>query len=114
MHLLALRISSYLDLKPDVVLRHWAAAKILHSQKLREEQGVGAGEDEDDAVICGLIVDKFQSLGVSDMGDGVSYSEVARKAWLAGRTKLATMVCYLDGGVADEARSDLFARASFI
>lgn len=90
MHLLALRVSSFLDLKPDVVLRHWAAAKILHSQRLREEQGPGVAED-DDSAICKLIVDKFESLG-ADTGEGVSYSEVAKKAWLAGRTKLATMV----------------------
>lgn len=89
-HLLALRISSFLDLKPEVVLKHWAAAKILHSQKLREELGAGLAED-DDAKICKLIVDKFESLG-ADMSQGVSYSEVAKKAWLAGRTKLATMV----------------------
>lgn len=92
MHLLALRISSFLDLKPDVVLKHWAAAKILHSQRVREELGPGVAED-DDAKICKLIIDKFESLG-ADMGGGVSYSEVAKKAWLAGRTKLATMVSF--------------------
>ena len=90
MHLLALRISSFLTLKPDVVLKHWAAAKILHSQKLREELGPGV-QDDDDAKICHLIIDKFASLG-ADMSEGASYSEVAKKAWLAGRTQLATMV----------------------
>jgi len=90
MHLLALRISSFLALKPDVVLKHWAAAKILHSQKLREELGPGV-QDDDDAKICHLIIDKFASLG-ADMSEGASYSEVAKKAWLAGRTQLATMV----------------------
>jgi hypothetical protein len=92
MHLLALRISSFLDLKPDVVLKHWAAAKIFHSQKAREELGPGVAED-DDGKICKLIVDKFES----DMSERVSYSEVAKKAWLAGRTKLATMVSGYNG-----------------
>lgn len=88
MHLLALRISSFLDLKPDVVLRHWASAKILQSKRLRDE---GVVED-DDREVCDMIVEKFEGLS-KDAGEGVSYSEVAKKAWLAGRTKLATMVC---------------------
>ncbi|KAF8314990.1 vacuolar assembling/sorting protein VPS16 [Clavulina sp. PMI_390] len=93
MHILALRISSFLDLKPDVVLRHWAAAKILHSQRMREESGGATGADggDDDAAICKLIVDKFEKLG-ADLGQGVSYSEVAKKAWMAGRSRLATML----------------------
>lgn len=95
MHLLALRISSFLSLKPDVVLRHWAAAKILQSKRLREEGGGGVVED-DDGDICKLIVGKFEELG-ADTGEGVSYSEVAKKAWLAGRTKLATMVRTMRG-----------------
>lgn len=90
MHLLALRISSFLELKPDVVLRHWASAKIMHSQRIRES---GEGGGDDDEVVCAMIVEKFESLGGgAGGGDGVSYSEVARKAWGAGRGRLATMV----------------------
>jgi hypothetical protein len=83
-------VSSFLDLKPDVVLRHWASAKILQSKREREERG---SEEDDDELICKLIVDKFESPGaeVGD-GEGLSYSEVAKKAWHAGRTKLATKV----------------------
>lgn len=98
MHLLALRISSFLDLKPDVVLRHWATAKINQSRLDREERersGTGGSEENDDDVLCGLIVEKFESLGREvgvGGGEGVSYSEVAKKAWLAGRTRLATKV----------------------
>ncbi|KIM67291.1 hypothetical protein SCLCIDRAFT_179253 [Scleroderma citrinum Foug A] len=78
LHLLALRISSFLSLKPDVVLKHWASAKIFRSKS-------ATGEDEDQE-LCKLIVDKFEKLG----GGDVSYAEIARRAWEVGRAGLAT------------------------
>jgi len=63
------------------VLKHWASAKIARSR------GLGAEEDED---ICSAIVKKFETEGEK----GVSYADIAKKAWEAGRTKLATMVSY--------------------
>jgi vacuolar protein sorting-associated protein 16 len=86
-HLLALRISTFLHLKPDVVLRHWASAKISQSRRESEESGIV----DDDEEICRLIVAKFDTLG-PDAAQGVSYSEIAKKAWLAGRSRLATKV----------------------
>lgn len=79
LHLLALRISQHLSLRPDPVLKHWATAKISRSK------GTNAAEDEE---ICGAIVRKFEKEGEK----GVSYADIATKAWEAGRTKLATMV----------------------
>ena len=79
LHLLALRISSYLGLKPDAVLKHWACAKIVRTKP--------AAADADDAV-CRSIVDKFESLGRGE----VSYAEIAKRAWEVGRAALATKV----------------------
>jgi vacuolar protein sorting-associated protein 16 len=80
-------MSSYLDLAPDNVLKHWASAKILKSKPTTTTTGKDAelGADED---VCKSIVEKFESLG----GGGVSYAEIAKKAWEVGRTGLATQV----------------------
>jgi hypothetical protein len=88
MHLLALRISTYLSIKPDAVLKHWASAKILRSRPSTTGTGADAdlGGDED---VCKLIVDKFEQLGGAD----VSYAEIAKRAWDVGRGGLATKVC---------------------
>ena len=88
MHLLALRISSYLHLKPDSVLKHWAVAKIAKSKGLNTAEG-------DDEVVCKLIVEKFRSASLSDGKTvlSVSYADIAKKAWETGRGRLATMVC---------------------
>lgn len=85
MHLLALRISEFLNLKPDPVLKHWACAKISKSRPSIKDTGSRDGDDE----ICRVIVEKFEGLG----GVDVSYAEIAKKAWEAGRTGLATKVC---------------------
>jgi len=87
MHLLALRISSFLSLKPDVVLKHWASAKILRSRPTATSPDAEAGGDDE---VCKLIVDKFKELG----GGDVSYAEIAKRAWEAGRVGLATKVCF--------------------
>ena len=79
LHLLALRISQFLALRPDPVLVHWATAKISRSR------GIEAADDEE---ICAAIVNKFEKEGEKS----VSYASIAKKAWEAGRTKLATMV----------------------
>ncbi|KAF9239872.1 vacuolar assembling sorting protein VPS16 [Melanogaster broomeanus] len=78
LHLLALRISSYLSLKPDIVLKHWASAKIARSKPTAAD-----GEDEE---LCKVIVDKFEKLG----NGAVSYADIARRAWEVGRAGLAT------------------------
>lgn len=83
LHLLALRISTFLSLKPDVVLKHWASAKIMRSKATTTDTEVG-GDDE----VCKLIVDKFEQLG----GGGVSYADIAKRAWEVGRAGLATKV----------------------
>ncbi|KAG6888102.1 hypothetical protein C0995_010667 [Termitomyces sp. Mi166 len=85
LHLLALRISSFLSLKPDPVLKHWATAKILRSRPTTTGTGKDAELSGDDEV-CKMIVQKFEQLGGSD----VSYADIAKKAWEAGRSGLAT------------------------
>ncbi|KAG5732305.1 Vacuolar protein sorting-associated protein 16 like protein [Termitomyces sp. T112] len=85
LHLLALRISSFLSLKPDPVLKHWATAKILRSRPTT----TGTGKDAElsgDNEVCKMIVQKFEQLG----GGDVSYADIAKKAWEAGRSGLAT------------------------
>lgn len=89
MHLLALRISGFLGLKPDSILKHWACAKILKSRPTTTGLGKDAELSGDDD-ICRLIVEKFEELGGTD----VSYAEIARKAWEVGRGGLATKVCF--------------------
>jgi hypothetical protein len=90
-HLLALRMSSHLMLPPDSVLKHWACAKIAHAR-------AGPGADADDDAICELIVRKFEGvlsgaergLNAGVRSGGVSYAEIARRAWEVGRAGLAT------------------------
>lgn len=85
LHLLALRISSYLNLKPDTVLKHWACAKIARTRPSATGQDAElSGDDE----VCAIIVEKFQSLGGTD----VSYADIAKRAWEVGRSRLATKV----------------------
>jgi hypothetical protein len=83
LHLLALRVSSFLSLKPDVVLKHWASAKIGRSKSSSAD-----GQDDE---VCKVIVDKFEKLG----GGEVSYADIARRAWEVGKTGLATKVTVL-------------------
>lgn len=87
MHLLALRISGFLGLKPDTVLKHWACAKIMRSRPTTTGTGKDAelGGDEE---VCRLIVEKFEEVG----GVEVSYADIAKKAWEVGRGSLATKV----------------------
>ncbi|EKD04193.1 vacuole organization and biogenesis-related protein [Trichosporon asahii var. asahii CBS 8904] len=79
MHLLALRISQYLGLRPDPVLKHWAVARIARSKS--------ALSQESDAGLCSAIVEKFEK-----EGERASYADIAKKAWEAGRVRLATML----------------------
>ncbi|KAL0240233.1 hypothetical protein I308_106782 [Cryptococcus tetragattii IND107] len=85
LHLLALRISQHLSLRPDPVLKHWAIARITRSNKGVDPSDRGVIEDEQ---VCEAIVEKFEKEGEK----GVSYAETAKKAWEAGRTRLATML----------------------
>ena len=87
LHLFALRVSSFLSLPPDNVLKHWASAKIMKSKPTTTGSGKDAelSADED---VCNSIVEKFQTLG----GASVNYAEIAKRAWEVGRTGLATMV----------------------
>ena len=82
-HLLALRISSYLSLKADIVLKHWAGAKIARSKS--------SSTDTEDEELCNVIVDKFEKLGKG----AVSYADIASRAWEVGRVGLATKVSVL-------------------
>ena len=83
LHLLALRIASYLSLKADIVLKHWAGAKIARSKS--------SATDDEDEELCKVIVDKFEKLGKG----AVSYADIARRAWEVGRAGLATKVSAL-------------------
>ncbi|OBZ67332.1 Vacuolar protein sorting-associated protein 16 [Grifola frondosa] len=97
LHLLALRISSYLSLKPDPVLKHWACAKIVRSKATATGTGKSAELDGDDAV-CKLIVEKFEKLG----GGDVSFADIAKRAWEVGRTDLATKLLDHESRASDQ------------
>jgi hypothetical protein len=81
LHVVALRISKHLGLRTDPVLKHWASARIARAK-------ADPRDAESDAALCADIVLKFEHEGEK----GVSYAEIARNAWEAGRVKLATML----------------------
>ncbi|GJJ15006.1 hypothetical protein Clacol_009278 [Clathrus columnatus] len=95
-HLLALRISTYLDMKPDAVLKHWACAKIARSKST--VVGSGASTSNDDNQVCQIIVQKFESLGKGD----ISYADIAKRAWDVGRAGLATKLLDHEPRAADQ------------
>ncbi|KDQ19047.1 hypothetical protein BOTBODRAFT_28535 [Botryobasidium botryosum FD-172 SS1] len=99
-HHLALRISAFLRLKPDPVLKHWACAKIVRARA----EGEGAAGDVDDDALCQLIVSKFEAVDGKEKGgvEGVSYAEIAKKAWDIGRTNLATKLLDHEPRAADQ------------
>lgn len=84
-HLLALRISQHLGLRPDAVLKHWAVARIARAKSDPRDM-------ESDAALRDAIVEKFEREGEK----GVSYADIAKKAWETGRIRLATMVSWRD------------------
>lgn len=96
MHLLALRVSGFLHISPDPVLKHWAVAKIKRSKP----SATGAAAEEDDQATCNLIVEKFKEAG--DAGRGVSFADIAERAWENGRTRLATMLLDHEPRAADQ------------
>jgi hypothetical protein len=73
-HLLALRISEYLDLSKEVVLVHWACTKII------------ASTDVPDAVLLEVLLEKLKAC------PGISYATVAADAHRNGRQKLAALL----------------------
>ncbi|SCV74365.1 BQ2448_6797 [Microbotryum intermedium] len=76
LHLLALRISSYLSLSPAPVLKHWAQAQISSSPT--------SLTPSEESQLVSLIVSK-----VSDQSD-ISSADVANTAWQLGRSSMAT------------------------
>nr|CAD1823793.1 unnamed protein product [Ananas comosus var. bracteatus] len=73
-HLLALRISEYLNLNPEVVIMHWACEKITASPAIP------------DAVLLEQLLDKLK------LCKGISYAAIAAHADNSGRRKLAAML----------------------
>ncbi|XP_020105943.1 protein VACUOLELESS1 isoform X2 [Ananas comosus] len=73
-HLLALRISEYLKLNPEVVIMHWACEKITASPAIP------------DAVLLEQLLDKLK------LCKGISYAAIAAHADNSGRRKLAAML----------------------
>ncbi|CAA6661340.1 unnamed protein product [Spirodela intermedia] len=77
-HLLALRISEHLNMNPEVVIMHWACAKIAASS---------ASNDADLLIFC--LTSFFFQLKLCK---GISYAAVAAHADNSGRRKLAAML----------------------
>jgi hypothetical protein len=92
-HLLCLRMSAYLHIRPDPILKHWARAKIARSRPAVGALAQGAtgssGARADDE-LCDAIVKKFE------MQPAVSYADIAKTAWNAGRIRLATKVSFAE------------------
>lgn len=73
-HLVALRISEYLNLNPEVVIMHWASSKISASSGMH------------DNVLLEVLLDKLK------LCKGISYAAIAAHADNSGRRKLAAML----------------------
>ncbi|XP_074556123.1 protein VACUOLELESS1 [Curcuma longa] len=73
-HLVALRISQYLSLNPEVVIMHWACAKITASSAIQ------------DSSLLEILLDKIK------LCKGISYAAIAAHADKSGRRKLAAMI----------------------
>ncbi|KAL8172309.1 hypothetical protein V2J09_024113 [Rumex salicifolius] len=73
-HLLALRLSEYLGLSPDLVVMHWACSKITASLSIP------------DSGLLEILLDKLK------LCKGISYASVAEHADKSGRRKLAAML----------------------
>ncbi|KAG2182766.1 hypothetical protein INT44_005746 [Umbelopsis vinacea] len=82
-HLLAMRIASYLKIRTDRILIHWACAKIKAST-------------EDEETICRAIVDKLSQ------NASLSYAEIAKTAYKAGQPRLATRLLDYEPRAADQ------------
>lgn len=83
-HLIALRIANFLHIAPDPILKHWAKAKIARSNKARSVSASTALGDAADDAVCEAIVEKLRDQ------PAVSYADIAKEAWAAGRVRLAT------------------------
>ncbi|KAI0515930.1 hypothetical protein KFK09_008601 [Dendrobium nobile] len=73
-HLLALKISEYLNLNSEVVIMHWTCTKMLASAAI------------DDAALLEILLDKLK------LCKGISYAAIAAHADNNGRRKLAAML----------------------
>lgn len=74
LHLLALRISEYLNLNPEVVIMHWASAKISASSTTHDND------------LLEILLDKLK------LCKSISYAAIAAHADNSGRRKLAAML----------------------
>lgn len=77
-HHTAERICSYLQVRADQVLKHWARAKVAHARP--------SVRADDDASLAQVIIAKFEAAGA------LNYAEIALTAWQAGRARLATVL----------------------
>ncbi|KAM0932749.1 putative transcription factor WD40-like family [Dioscorea sansibarensis] len=73
-HLVALRISEYINLNPEVVVMHWSCAKITASAAIQ------------DVPLLETLLDKLK------LCKGVSYAAIAAHADNCGRRKLAALL----------------------
>ncbi|KAK3161510.1 hypothetical protein QOZ80_1BG0078030 [Eleusine coracana subsp. coracana] len=73
-HLLALRVSEYINLNPEVVIMHWACEKITASDTIP------------DTVLLEGLLDKLR------LCKGISYAAVSAHADNSGRRRLAAML----------------------
>ncbi|GAA5898958.1 hypothetical protein JCM8208_005437 [Rhodotorula glutinis] len=73
-HLLALRISAFLGLSPNPVVKHWAAQLIAASAPGNAAVNKGPAGPTSDEDVCALIVDKIESLSASASSSPASSS----------------------------------------
>lgn len=87
-HLLSIKLSEFLNLKPDSILKHWAKSKISRMKSMTPNSVViGSSEsNEIEDQVSESIIKKFAQQ------PSANYSSVAKVAFKAGRIRLATKV----------------------
>lgn len=74
---------------------------------MRSKASATDGDVDGDDEVCKMIVDKFEQLG----GEGVSYADIAKRAWEVGRAGLATKVSEFN--VEQKIRQRMFPTLAF-
>lgn len=79
-HKLAVDMCTFLGVRPDAVLKHWARAKVARARHTHRDDAAEAER------LAHTIIDKFQAAGT------LKYADIALCAWQTGHPRIATML----------------------
>lgn len=96
LHLLAVRICTFLGRAPERVLQHWARTKIAYTRpsgvQLASADALAQSEDQ----LATAIIRRFRACG------SANYADIAWTAWQAGRARLATLLVEHEARAVDQ------------